>query len=297
MIYLFVGQAAKIGKTSYHGYWSGSIDLNKTYIKVNGKLWFYKPCTNYLVKDDKLVFADSGLYLAGPNTYTVQSSPTIVDGVASGFSSSDYLRLSDSFRPGSNTWEIACKVTTNSSVSDNVIYAFQAGETNATRYGLMLRTTAQNKFEATFTLNGTSWFNNTIPDFYISGNATYWTKEYWDGSAFKLDISTDGITYQNILNVESTTPIYNSFTSCKFGVWTDGAYRWAWNGSIDLNNTYIKVDGSLWFYGKNYASQNIAPVPSGYTYGNTTTSAIGFVDMRTQQFTAAPSGVTLGKDE
>ncbi|MBQ8032567.1 MAG: hypothetical protein IJ266_01215, partial [Elusimicrobiaceae bacterium] len=95
-------------------------------------------------------------------------------------------------------------------------------------------------------------------------------------------------------------------------------------GSINLNETYIKINGKLWFYQpaptkyivkddklvwadpriyiedsgtKTYATQNIAPVPAGYTYGNTTTPSIGYVDMRTQQFTAAPSGATIERDE
>ena len=298
MIYLFIGQAAKIGKTSYHGYWSSSIDLNKTYIKVNGKLWFYKPCTNYLVKDDKLVFADSGLYLSGPNTYTKVGSPTIADGVASDFSSNNYITL-PTFNPGSSTWEIGCKFTTGSSIGNNIIYAFsKASASSNYRYGIAFRTQDNKKFELNFSLDGASWFGNTTPDLIVSTNTTYWTKEYWDGSAFKMDISTDGITYQNIATIASNTPAYSPLELVELGRWRyGGTDNWAWNGSIDLNETYIKVNGDLWFYGKNYASQNIAPVPSGYTYGNTTTSAIGFVDMRTQAFTAAPSGATLGKDE
>ena len=63
-----------------------------------------------------------------------------------------------------------------------------------------------------------------------------------------------------------------------------------------LNKSYIKMNDQLWFYGKNYASANIAPVPSGFSYGNITTNAIGFVDMRTQEFTAAPNGTVLKLD-
>lgn len=41
-----------------------TVDLNETYIKVNGKLWFYQPQnTRYIVKDGKLVWADPNLYL------------------------------------------------------------------------------------------------------------------------------------------------------------------------------------------------------------------------------------------
>ena len=62
---------------------SGSIDLNFTYIKVNGKLWFFRPVTNYLVKDNKLVWCDQDLYLNDSGTITLASQDTAP--VPSGF--------------------------------------------------------------------------------------------------------------------------------------------------------------------------------------------------------------------
>ena len=70
----------------------------------------------------------------------------------------------------------------------------------------------------------------------------------------------------------------------------DGQLR----GSIDLNETYIKVNNELWF-GKIYTSETNVPVPANFTYGNTTTSSNGTVNLTTQEF-SADTLATYGKD-
>ena len=254
--------------------WDGSIDLNNTYIKVNGKLWFYRPCTNYVAKDDKLVFADSGLYLSGPVNYEVIGNPTIVDGVvtyANQVTESNYLKLSQNLILPGNEVEIVFKWN---------------GVPNFARFF--------NGTDNVFTISGTGnasvVYVNGTPELilYDAGSHPY-IKFYKsaDGSVNTLSYSDDKVNWTSVS--ASNLTYANTVDNC-FICWyiTQGQY-------IDLKETYIKVNGSLWFYGKNYATQNIAPVPSGYTYGTTTTSAIGYVDMRTQEFTAAPTGATIGR--
>lgn len=265
----------------------GSIDLNETYIKVNGKLWFYKPCTNYLVKDNKLVFADSGLYLSGPVNYAVEGTPTIVDGLASGFSSSDYLVTPNIGNKNKFAIETRFSVLSNS-------------ENNMTFIGLgpsacrLVIVGGSNKCIAS--LSNGSVSNNLDPNFIIAPGNFYYAKFIREDNNYTFSISSDKENWSTATLSDFAIQNFNRFY---FGVQysTGGSYQEVFAGSIDLNETYIKVNDVLWFYGKNYASKNIAPVPSGYTYGTTTTSAIGFVDMRTQAFTAAPAGATLGKDE
>ena len=287
-----------IGKAAQYAYtcpFNSSIDLNETYIKKSVKLWFFRPATNYLIKDDKLVFADSGLYLAGPNTYTVVGSPTIVDNVASNFNASNVLEIRTNYPSSYNNFEQVVTFTTPSNYSalsllERLLVPGSRGGMDVNYYNSNLyfhayfRTTEDTTADKALTIYSPS----------LQPSTTYTGKFLYDGSKYTLELWQNGSKLGSA-ELACTYPLYTT-TYYSIGG-TQGSNDRYFHGSIDLNNTYIKVDGNLWFYGKNYASQNIAPVPSGYTYGNTTTSAIGYVDMRTQQFTAAPSGATIGRDE
>ena len=307
--YCAVGQADRTGSWQYP--FTGSINLNHTYIKVNGQPWFgvcpvevkhinrNSSTVNYVIKGGKLVFADKGLYLTGPVNYTVVGSPTIVDGVASGFSDNDYLQTSSTLDLTTNLtdlWEFQVKFTTGDDIttSSRCIYnggSFYKGfiQSGNQKIRVLLRK---------YNPDSDSWSWLFIDlDYAVSTNTTYVLnvqQQTIESFVIKL-YNSEG----SLLTTEQKEG-YFSFVNTDSRVFygrKGNESPISWNGSIDLKETYIKVNGSLWFYGKNYASQNIAPVPSGYTYGTTTTSAIGFVDMRTQVFTAAPSGATIGRDE
>ena len=276
---------------------TGSIDLNQTYIKVNGKLWFWQPQkSKYIVKDGKLVFADPGLYLTGPVNYEVVGSPAIVDGVASGFSASDYLQCQELTIQAGVPYEIATAIITPSDDTQN-------GNTNTC--GIIGAKALHNGLLYTFSnhpnpgcINFYGWQDNSgsvnnATLFQLEHSTLYYVKYGYDGGRHAyVSVSQDKI------NWETKTRDY--VPSSNTEVFYIGALKFFnsyFPGSIDLNETYVKVNDKLWFYGKNYATQNIAPVPAGYTFGTTTTPSIGYVDMRTQQFTAAPQGATIGRNE
>lgn len=256
---------------------------------------------NYIVKDDKLVFADSGLYLSGPNTYTVVGSPTIVDGVASGFSGSNYLKL---------PYFGSTIITDFEMNTECRLSATTASQQQQILFGSYNSTYALDEYRVMIWDNGGAsgsvyvrLVDYTDPNNITLKYTTILTGIAW-GSYVKINLSCVNSQATVIVKDENDTVLANMAISHPVVLLpmssgenpSIGAYRssYSWKGSIDLKNTYIKVNGSLWFYGKNYASANIAPVPSGYTYGTTTTSAIGWVDMRTQAFTAAPEGATYG---
>ena len=277
----------------------GSIDLNRTYIKKEGKLWFFRPSTNYLVKDDKLVFADSGLYLSGPVNYTVQGSPTIVDGVASGFSSDNYLKLQNQFGlEAGEDFEFFTKFVCPNAADIQNSRAYLWGLTTTGHgygEGIHINDSLKPIFSL-YTLGGVT-FDYTL----TAGNSYYLKAGRTNGQTY-IGISTDNSDWtvgngdSDRMNDAWTAQSASELPTIGRAVPGSFSNTCPFPASIDLNNTYIKKGGSLWFYGKNYASPNIAPVPSGLTYGNTTTSDIGWVDIRTQAFTAVP-GATLGKDE
>lgn len=256
-------------------------------LQVNGtsaeRVNFNSQAVNYVVKDGKLVWADPRLTLSGPVGYTVVGSPTIVDGVASGFSSSDYVRIADAALDWNNNVEWVVKVETPATYASYNQIVYMAP--------MFLYVTSTGRLSLMYTSNGNVKYLNAVSS--LQTSTTYYIKIVKDTTSFSLYLSSDGITYDLQQTRTDFLPTTTSYVS--YGI--DGASAYTpWLGSIDLKETYIKVNGELWFYGKNYASQNIAPVPAGYTFGTTTTPSIGYVDMRTQQFTAAPSGSTIGRD-
>jgi hypothetical protein len=290
----FLRDTEKIGYNGDIGF-DGSIDLNNTYIKVNGDLWFYQPQpTKYIIREDntthdkKLVFADQSMYLAGPVNYSVVGSPTIVDGVVSGFSSSDYLIIS-SLLQSTNRYEYSCTFTMPDSFSGlSVLLSLIVGPNNDRGLDIYYNGSScylhANMAYADGTYEG-QWISTTA----LQPSETYTGKLIRDNdNTYRLEL------WQNGTKIDSTSWTKNS------GIVTTelviGGKGYPFVGSIDLNNTYIKVNDQLWFYGKNYASANIAPVPAGFQLNNTTTPQIGYIDMRTQTFYPAPDGATIGRD-
>lgn len=259
----------------------------------------YTKSVNYIIKDEKLVFSDSGLYLSGPNTYTVQGSPTIVDNVVSSFSSSNFLSLpavsTSQIEDMNTSSEIGIKLELpTAELSQYAVSAFFIPY-SGTGQGIQF---TQNSHKFNWIIE--TGYTIQTPSFNLDGS-NVWLKCIRGNSTAELLYSTNGITYTSagtldISAIPAPTASGNNLTP-KIGTNGNAASGWEYTGKIDLKETYIKIGANLWFYGPVLASNNIAPVPAGFTYGSTTTSAIGWVDMRTQAFTAASSGVTIGKDE
>lgn len=293
--------------------WDGSIDLNNTYIKVNGQYWFRGDMSNgtssfnqenadYRIENGELVYANPNIYLTGPVNYTVVGSPTIVDNVASGFSQGNYTKTQSHPTEQITSFEenIRFSVPTETMTTSPYITTY-----NTNNYG------GGSNLVGGFVLSSAG---NQISVFLFRKSDNTYTayRVNYDflshkGEFFTVNIVTDMnnvlvTLYDSEMNVVGTTSATEQNLSAVitsdiyFATMTTGAFS-NFTGSIDLNNTYIKINGLLWFYGKNYATQNIAPVPQGFTYGNTTATANGFVDMRTQAFTPAPTGATIVKGE
>lgn len=273
------------------GYNGGSaayeVDLNNTIVKINNKIWYWQPMkTNYVQTgsqvNSKLVYANPDLYLEGPVTYTKVGNPTVIDNVVSGFSSSDYLSLPATLDISKNFEWVFC-ITTDDLQAEQRIFAYNTGTINSVYI--------QNKYLKWWITGDVS---NILSTDALNPNTRYFIKCSNVNGLYSLSYSTDGITYTGLRTKElSLSTSISSYYD--IGV-NHTSYYSPFSGSIDINNTYIKVNGNLWFYGRNYATQNIAPVPANYSYGTTTTTGIGFVDMRTQQYTELPEGVTLIND-
>lgn len=289
----------------------GSIDLNNTYIKVNGQAWF-GVCP---VEVKHIKYGTSV-------DYTKVGSPTISNGIVSGCSNSNYLRVV--YLPvdfWTKDFEICVAYTTPTTWPANTASILKGrrrrvGDTGNDNGILVLWN--QNSLAMTGSyknIEGSAPFGfEIVPQL----NTKYWMKILQIGHTISGYYSTDG---QNF-TLAGTGDDYG-YAGNPINTYTlFGNSDYMGDGSIDLNQTYIKYNGKLWFFQpatnylikdgklvfadsglyiddngtKTYASANIAPVPSGFTFGSTTTTDVGLVDMRTQAFTAVP-GATWGKDE
>lgn len=163
--------------------------------------------------------------------YTKVGNPTIVDGVASGFSANDYLYISD-FPYTSNNWEIQVKAsTTVDAYQQRCIYCSSS---------FQLRIPGRNISMWELYIDGVNTYLGD--DSYTIASYPY-VKLVKTGSYIDAYLSHDGISYTQVAsNV--------SIGSVQDGALSFSASGNIWKGYIDLNNTYIKVNGVPWFTGK-----------------------------------------------
>lgn len=169
--------------------------------------------------------------------------------VISGFNSNDYALLPVNFQPGSDSWEIFLKVTTDSLTSavEQDIIAFQIGNTSAQRFGLRIYINASNYIEYSIGTSASAWVGvNT--QYIAQPNTTYYLKYQFTGSEYILGISTDNETFTEIATTSSD--VVQTFSVCHIGTYTDfdGVWR-SFGGSIDLNECYIDVDDVRYWSG------------------------------------------------
>ena len=259
--------------------------------------------------------------LKGPVGYTVVGSPTIIDGVASGFDNNPatYIKV-DTRINFDQDFDIAIYFTMPS-FGRNFSLISKGGN----RIGGLQLLFPYNNVHRFYLYNsdGSQAYYYSLSGYTLAFDTSYiyHIQRVGDQYTWTLKDSTDT---QTLLTHTDTATV--TFDTCApaFGANVTSSTYTPFDGSINFNKTYIKVNGKLWFYQpadtkyivkdgklvwadpliyiedsgtKTYATQNIAPVPAGYTYGTTTTPSIGYVDMRTQQFTAAPTGATIGREE
>ncbi len=214
-----INKTIKIGVTAGTQYFNGSIDINNSYIKLGS--------TKYKLQA-----------VVG---YTIVGSPTIVDGVVSGFSTSNYLLLGANV-PYSNNFEMVFKITTGSSFSStNTIF-----EGSSSNNGLSIAINTS-KYLYVSAGNG-SWIVNTSGTTVLSANTTYYVKFSCKNNVYKLELSTDNVNWNTEISVESSSVLVT--TSAKsIGYSTRFSGR-VFRGSIDMNETYIKINNKLWFNGQ-----------------------------------------------
>ena len=192
----------------YNVGFSGSIDLNNSYIKIGS--------TKYKLQA-----------VVG---YTVVGSPTeSPSGIFSGFSASNYLVLpSVDF---SSPFEFKIVFTTSGVDTTQNIYGFTV---NNYPFGIGI---ISNKIVYLFS-------NNTKNGLSLLSNTTYISKIIFDGETLIGKIGTD----ENNLQIDCTIQncVFGLSTAQRIGTSRTGEAA-SFSGLININETYIKINNKLWF--------------------------------------------------
>ncbi|MBQ9737931.1 MAG: hypothetical protein IJV75_00240 [Alphaproteobacteria bacterium] len=209
----------------------GSIDLSECHIKINNELWWtpYKRCKY----DYNFTIAGSLGISAREETCTFNK-----------FSSANYVTLPENFDVSDgSTWEMVYKIRTGDNITTGQSICGHTGSGNADPVNPCIKSS---KFQLTTSKSSSS---NIFSDVYgtatLEANTDYFVKIVFDGSAYILSYSTDGETFIEDIRKESTTPIWASNLAIGRQQGADSEYPWL--GSIDLTQSYIKINGELWW--------------------------------------------------
>lgn len=223
-----------IGKIFGHNASPLPIYLDYTYIKVNGKPWF-GICPIEVKKHQ----------IMGPVGYTVVGSPTITDGVMSDISNANYAyATTDSTMYQSIvSFETAIKFTTGASAPTGNLFGWQNGHggaylNNSSRIRCVAIDFSAKKYRDYLTSFSALQANKTYYFKYEFKNNQGYCSLKEEGGEWQTEEIETGV---NNFNQPSNYNYFYGRNNQASGYLTGGA-------SIDFNNTYIKVNGKLWFW-------------------------------------------------
>lgn len=186
--------------------------------------------------------------------FTTYGSPTITSNGISGFSSSNYLKLSEEFNPSNNSWELNTKLYITSPSTNQ----FFMGSSQS-NYGFVV-----GSINGILTLflssDGTNWDIASAEQTYNTSCPSYpfYLRLSFSGNDYKLEISQDKTNWTTAVLVSSSSAINAS------DIYLGNCYDFGTNychGSIDLSETYITVNGKLlWSPYTNIAQDSLTGV-------------------------------------
>ena len=234
--------AIPLGKAlSTGGYFTGTMNLNNSAFSF----WTWNGVDEAVADLVPFVGVKIGTIstaqktLGTPNI-NIEGALTNNNGVFSGFNSTNTLNIPEKFQPDNTPWEMLFKITTGSDISTSQrIAQISSG------YGIHLGVMSS-KFRLWLSTNGSSWdlANDTTGTYTVLANTEYYVQVKYTGSAYTVSYSLTGEpdSFTQDISVTSSTPL--NFSN---GYPNIGGSTSPWLGSIDLNESFINVNGEQWW--------------------------------------------------
>lgn len=251
------GQAVNVSMTAYDGLDMGYEESYQSADKVdfsNTVLpWKWQYSTALLTNRYCLMPVgttyENVTWLGYAYNFDVIGSPTINDEtkVVSGFSDSNMIKLSD-LTTSISTFEICIKLKTTSVSTDQTFVGYYTTGSNRF-YSPQFNIKNDGTLQCNISFDGTSWgisgtsLQSTNA---LSADTWYWIKFTFDGTDYKILVSTDGTTYTEWASYTSSSAPYG-MKGMSWGTGGSSAIFQSLSGEIDLSESYIKVNGSDWF--------------------------------------------------
>ena len=203
-----------------------------------------------ILEEQTKILAESGrewTYGDGTNTIQVVGTLTEVDGVYSGFAAGNYLQFPmDFYFLSGADWEMVAKVTTGDDItSTQVLFA-----ENNVGYFASFRMEG-GKFVATVSSahssSGSKPLSVTADATAVQPNTTYWVKFSYLNQNYKLESSTDGVTWK----LEGSLSYTGLPMTWRWNIGSSeqNKYQFPFLGTIDLKGCYFIYDGKIvWDY-------------------------------------------------
>ena len=217
-------------------------------VECDGKLYKFVDFTGdqtveNLLKQEKLPYislSEYDLWMKGePLNVDIVGTPKIENGIVSGFSDSSYVVISE-IPENVTSFELLFKVNFTDITTRNLNPIVAQKTTNLKTPQLSVDSKV---FWFGVSQDSTNWtkISGTTPEL----NKDYWVKATWDGSQLELLISENNLSFTSIGTVACTKCVWTD--SIRLG--DDQASTDFLGGSIDLTQSYIKINDEMWWQG------------------------------------------------
>jgi hypothetical protein len=257
--------------------------MKESYININGENWWsgydsqfqlkdqFQSSCNFVSNDEpnkfNIIANESIGIQPKEQKFTVVGTLTNNDGVFSGFSKNNYIQIPQIITTTPTKYECVLCVKTPSSWNSSL--EAEAIGLNALDYDFwMLRfETGYNSTIAgalTFSTKASSnsW-STTMGSHGLLPNTKYYIKISWNGTKWTVAYSTNNISYTTTITHTASWPSNSSSFYCLGNSINSWSGNCPFRGSIDLNESYIKVNDELWWKGyignDFYNNTSIAP--------------------------------------
>lgn len=179
-----------------------------------------------------------------PLNVAIVGNPSVNRGVVSNFSSGNYLIIDKFDVRNGQSWECVFKFNLTTISKQNILFGSPGSRSYQPRFYI----TSSNKVSLYLSTNSSSWnLVKIVGTTTITANTTYWAKAEFTGSAYNIYLSTDGINYNLEATKTSTTAWTVSYQFANIGyIYDSGDSKgFPLYGSIDLSQSYIKINGEL----------------------------------------------------